>query len=63
MKRVKEAYFVYSDSIGVKYLPSQVRYTYAQHDYTPNMNCAGWVAPAEVDITVSDLRFAVSYRY
>ncbi len=57
-----EAYWNF-DLFGVKYLPSQVRYTYAQHDYTPNVNCAGWVTPEKVDITASDLRFAVSYRY
>jgi len=48
---------------GVKYLPSQIRYTYVQHDYTPNFNCAGWIKPEKVDITSSDLRLSVSYRY
>lgn len=57
-----EAYWNF-DLFGVKYLPSQIRYTYIQHDYTPNINCAGWIAPEEVDITASDLRFAVSYKY
>ena len=57
-----EAYWNFN-LFGVKYLPSQIRYTYAQHDYTPNVNCAGWVTPKEVDITSSDLRFAVSYKY
>ena len=57
-----EAYWNF-DLFGVKYLPSQVRYTYAQHDYTPNVRCAGWVPIKEEDITASDLRFAVSYRY
>ena len=57
-----EAYWNFN-LFGVKYLPSQVRYTYAQHDYTPNINCAGWVTPEEVDITAQDLRIAVSYRY
>jgi hypothetical protein len=57
-----EAYWNFN-LFGVKYLPSQVRYTYAHHDYTPNVKCAGWVEPKEVDITASDLRFAVSYRY
>ena len=57
-----EAYWNFN-LFGVKYLPSQVRYTYAQHDYTPNINCAGWVEPKEVDIVAQDLRFAVSYRY
>jgi hypothetical protein len=57
-----EAYWNF-DLFGVKYLPSQIRYTYVQHDYTPNVNCAGWVPVEKVDITASDLRFAVSYRY
>ncbi|MEA1891560.1 MAG: DUF3373 family protein [Campylobacterota bacterium] len=57
-----EAYWNFN-LFGVKYLPSQIRYTYAQHDYTPNVKCAGWVKPVEVDITAQDLRFAVSYRY
>ena len=48
---------------GVKYLPSQIRYTYVQHNYTPNVNCAGWVTPVKTDITAQDLRIAVSYRY
>jgi len=57
-----EAYWNFN-LFGAKYLPSQIRYTYAQHDYTPNINCAGWIAPTEVDITSTDLRIAVSYRY
>ena len=57
-----EAYWNF-DLFGVKYLPSQIRYTYVQHDYTPNVNCAGWVDSEEVDITAQDLRFAVTYRY
>jgi hypothetical protein len=57
-----EAYWNF-DLFGVKYLPAQVRYTYAQHDYTPNVNCAGWIDSEEVDITAQDLRFAVTYRY
>jgi hypothetical protein len=60
-----DAYEVYwnFNLFGVKYLPSQIRYTYIQHDYTPNVKCAGWVSPKEVDMTASDLRFAVTYRY
>jgi hypothetical protein len=60
-----DAYEVYwnFDLFGLKYLPSQIRYTYLQHDYTPNINCAGWVPSREVDITAQDLRFAVTYRY
>jgi hypothetical protein len=57
-----EAYWNF-DLFGVKYLPSQIRYTYVQHNYTPNPSCAGWVDPQKVDITATDLRFAVSYRY
>ena len=57
-----EAYWNFN-LFGVKYLPSQVRYTYIQHDYTPNINCAGWVTPEKVDITAQDLRFAVTYKY
>ena len=57
-----EAYWNF-DLFGVKYLPSQVRYTYVQHDYTPNVNCSGWIASEKVDITAQDLRFAVTYKY
>lgn len=57
-----EAYWNF-DLFGVKYLPSQVRYTYLQHDYTPSVNCAGWVNPEPVDITAQDLRFSVTYRF
>ncbi|MBN2783097.1 MAG: DUF3373 family protein [Campylobacterales bacterium] len=57
-----EAYWNF-DLFGVEYLPSQIRYTYMQHDYTPNINCAGWVTPVDVDITAQNLRFAVTYRY
>jgi hypothetical protein len=60
-----DAYEVYwnFNLFGLKNLPSQIRYTYIQHDYTPNINCAGWVAPKEVDLTEKDLRFSISYRY
>jgi len=57
-----EAYWNF-DLFGVKYLPSQIRYTYLQHDYAPNINCAGWVPPTPVDITAQDLRFSITYRY
>ena len=57
-----EAYWNFN-LFGAKYLPSQIRYTYAQHDYTPNANCAGWVTPVKADIESSDLRVSVSYRY
>ncbi len=57
-----EAYWNF-DLFGVKYLPSQIRYTYAQHDYTPNVNCAGWVDSKPVDITAQDIRFFITYSY
>ena len=57
-----EAYWNFN-LFGVKYLPSQVRYTYTQHDFTPNISCAGWVTPQKVDITAQDLKFSVSYKY
>jgi len=57
-----EAYWNF-DLFGVKYLPSQIRYTYVQHDFTPNNRCAGWIKPVAVDMTSSDLRLSVSYRY
>ncbi|NPA65913.1 MAG: DUF3373 family protein [Epsilonproteobacteria bacterium] len=57
-----EAYWNFN-LFGIKYLPGQIRYTYVQHDYTPNNHCMGWVAPEEVDITAQDIRAFVSYRY
>ncbi|MEA3491323.1 MAG: DUF3373 family protein [Campylobacterota bacterium] len=57
-----EAYWNF-DLFGVKYLPSQIRYTYAQHDYTPNVNCAGWIESKKVDITAQDIRFFITYSY
>jgi hypothetical protein len=57
-----EAYWNF-DLFGVKYLPAQVRYTYAQHDYTPNVNCAGWSPVEKADITAQNLRFFVTYKY
>ncbi len=57
-----EAYWNF-DLFGVKYLPSQIRYTYVQHDYTPNFNCNGWTTPEKVDITAQDLRFFITYKY
>ena len=59
---VYEAYWNFN-LFGNKYLPSQFRYTHVQHDYTPNIKCAGWVSPKEVDITASNIRFAISYKY
>lgn len=57
-----EAYWNFN-LFGVKNLPSQVRYTYLQHDYTPNIKCAGWVPSNKVDIVASDLRFEITYKY
>ena len=57
-----EAYWNF-DLFGQKNLPSQIRYTHAQHDYTPNNKCAGWVTPTAVDIEADDIRLSVSYRY
>jgi hypothetical protein len=57
-----EAYWNFN-LFGIKYLPGQIRYTYVQHDYTPNNHCMGWVAPEKVDITSQDIRAFVSYRY
>ncbi|MEA3314916.1 MAG: DUF3373 family protein [Campylobacterota bacterium] len=60
-----QAYETYwnTNLFGQKNLTSQVRYTYIQHDYTPNINCAGWVPSEAVDITASSLRFAITYKY
>ncbi|MCD6258655.1 MAG: DUF3373 family protein [Helicobacteraceae bacterium] len=57
-----EAYWNF-DLFGVKYLPSQFRYTYAQHNYTPNVNCAGWTPVEKTDITAQNMRFFVTYKY
>ena len=57
-----EAYWNFN-LFGIKYLPGQIRYTYMQHDYTPNNHCMGWVAPEKVDITSQDIRAFVRYRY
>jgi len=57
-----EAYWNFN-LFGSKNLPSQVRYTHMQHDYTPNIRCSGWVAPEAVDITADDIRVSVSYKY
>jgi len=60
-----QAYEAYwnTNLFGQKNLTSQVRYTHIQHDYTPNINCAGWVASEPVDITASSLRLAITYKY
>lgn len=57
-----EAYWNFN-LFGEENLPAQIRYTHAQHDYTPNVRCAGWVMPKEVDLEADDIRFSVSYRY
>ena len=57
-----EAYWNFN-LFGEENLPSQIRYTHAQHDYTPNIRCAGWITPEAVDIEADDIRFSVSYRY
>jgi len=57
-----EAYWNFN-LFGEKNLPSQIRYTHAQHDYTPNNKCQGWVTPNDADIEANDIRFAVSYKY
>ena len=48
---------------GQKNLTGQFRYTYLQHDYTPNIRCSGWAAVKDVDIEAQDVRFYVRYQY
>ena len=57
-----EAYWNFN-LFGEKNLPSQIRYTHVQHDYTPNIRCTGWVTPNKVDIEADDIRVSVSYKY
>jgi len=57
-----EAYWNFNP-FGAKNLTAQIRYTHVQHDYTPNIRCAGWVKPQEVDIEADDLRFFITYSY
>jgi hypothetical protein len=57
-----EAYWNFN-LFGEKNLPSQIRYTHIQHDYTPNIRCTGWVTPNKVDIEADDIRVSVSYKY
>jgi len=57
-----EAYWNFN-IMGEKNLTGQIRYTYAQHDYTPNIRCSGWVKPEEVDIKAQNLRAFVRYQY
>jgi len=57
-----EAYWNFN-LMGLKNLTGQLRYTYEQHDYTPNIRCSGWVAPKEVDIQAQNLRAYVRYQF
>ena len=57
-----EAYWNFN-LFGSKNLPSQIRYSHLQHDYTPNIRCSGWVTPRATDITANDIRVSVSYKY
>ncbi len=57
-----EAYWNFN-VMGAKNLTGQVRYTYEQHDYTPNIRCAGWVKPEKVDIKAQNLRAFVRYQF
>jgi len=57
-----EAYWNFN-MFGLKNLTGQLRYTYEQHDYTPNIRCSGWVKPEEVDIKAQNFRAFVRYQY
>ena len=57
-----EAYWNFNP-FGIENLTGQLRYTHIQHDYTPNVRCAGWVKPQEVDIEADDIRFFITYSY
>jgi len=57
-----EAYWNFN-MFGLKNLTGQVRYTYEQHDYTPNIRCSGWVKPVAVDIEAQNFRAFVRYQY
>ena len=57
-----EAYWNFN-LFGEKNLPSQIRYTHEQHDYTPNIRCSGWVKPEKVDITAENVRAYVRYQF
>jgi hypothetical protein len=57
-----EAYWNFN-MFGLKNLTGQFRYTYEQHDYTPNIRCSGWVKPKEVDIKAQNFRAFVRYQY
>ncbi len=49
--------------MGLKNLTGQLRYTYEQHDYTPNIRCSGWVKPESVDIKAQNFRAFVRYQF
>ena len=57
-----EAYWN-TNFFGQTNLTSQVRYIRVQHDYTPNINCAGWTPVTDADIAASSLRFSLTYKY
>jgi hypothetical protein len=57
-----EAYWNFN-LMGLKNLTGQIRYTYEQHDYTPNVRCSGWVKPESVDIKAQNFRAFVRYQY
>jgi hypothetical protein len=48
---------------GFDNLTAQLRYTYVQHDFTPNQFCRGWEKSEAVDIVAEDIHFSVRYRY
>lgn len=60
-----DAYEMYwnTNFFGSKHITSQVRYTYVKHNFTPNRNCAGWVASEEADMTARNLRLAITYKF
>ncbi len=57
-----EAYWNFN-IMGLKNLTGQMRYTYEQHDYTPNIRCSGWVKPESVDIQAQNFRAFVRYQF
>lgn len=57
-----EAYWNFN-IMGEKSLTGQLRYTYEQHDYTPNIRCSGWVKPEAVDIKAQNFRAFVRYQF
>ncbi|MDX1295525.1 MAG: DUF3373 family protein, partial [Sulfurimonadaceae bacterium] len=57
-----EAYWNFN-LFGSQQLTGQLRYTHAEHDYTPNMRCKGWAAPIKEDITAKNGRFFLRYTY